>query len=86
MSLELLTQRLQVLQPTRLEIRDDSALHAGHAGSSGGGHYSITIESSQFAGKSTIMRHRLIYQAVGDLIPAQIHALSIQAFAPGESF
>lgn len=84
MSLELLTQRLQTLQPTQLEIRDDSALHAGHAGSGGGGHYSVTIESSQFAGKSTIMRHRLVYQAVGDLIPTKVHALSIQAFAPGE--
>lgn len=85
MSLELLSQRLQALQPTRLEIRDDSALHAGHAGSGGGGHYTVTIESSQFAGKSTIMRHRLVYQAVGDLMPAKVHALSIQAFAPGEN-
>lgn len=85
MSLELLTQCLQALQPTRLEIRDDSALHAGHAGSGGGGHYSIVIESSQFTGKSTIMRHRLVYQAVGDLIPSKVHALSINAFAPGEN-
>ncbi|HEY3328240.1 MAG TPA: BolA family protein [Novimethylophilus sp.] len=84
MSLELLQQRLAALEPTQLEIRDDSALHADHAGSSGGGHYSVTIESSHFAGKSTIIRHRLIYQAVGDLIPSRIHALSISAFAPGE--
>lgn len=84
MSLELLQQRLSVLEPSQLEIRDDSALHAGHAGSSGGGHYTVTIESSHFAGKSTIIRHRLIYQAVGDLIPSRIHALSINAFAPGE--
>jgi BolA protein len=83
-SLALLQQRLAQLEPTHLEIRDDSALHAGHAGSSGGGHYSLAIESSQFTGKSTIMRHRMIYQAVGDLIPAKIHALSIHAFAPGE--
>jgi len=84
-TLDLLTHRLQALQPARLEIRDDSALHAGHAGSGGGGHYAVLIESSQFAGKSTIMRHRLVYQAVGDLIPTKVHALSIQAFAPGEN-
>ena len=84
MSQELLRERLAVLEPVQLEIRDDSALHAGHAGSSGGGHYTITIESSHFAGKSTIIRHRLIYQALGDLIPSRIHALSINAFAPGE--
>jgi BolA family transcriptional regulator, general stress-responsive regulator len=83
--LDLLRQRLALLEPTLLEIRDDSALHAGHAGNRGGGHYSITIESSQFAGKSTIIRHRLVYQAVGDLIPSGIHALSIRAIAPGES-
>lgn len=85
MSLDLLRERLATLEPTQLEIRDDSALHAGHAGNSGGGHYSVTIESSHFAGKSTIIRHRLVYQAVGDLIPSGIHALSIKASAPGEN-
>lgn len=85
MSLDLLRERLATLEPTQLEIRDDSALHAGHAGNSGGGHYSVTIESSHFAGKSTIIRHRLVYQAVGDLIPSGIHALSINASAPGEN-
>lgn len=85
MTLELLRQRLAALQPTRLEIRDDSALHAGHAGNRGGGHYHVLIESSLFCEKSRIMRHRLVYQAVGDLIPTQIHALSIQAIAPGET-
>jgi len=80
-----LRQRLTVLQPSRLDIQDDSAQHRGHAGNSGGGHYSITIESSLFAGKSTIIRHRLVYQAVGDLAASGIHALSIQAIAPGEN-
>jgi BolA protein len=84
MSLELLQARLATLQPTQLEIRDDSAQHAGHAGNTGGGHYSVTIESSLFCGKSTIIRHRMVYQAVGDLIPSSIHALSIHARAPGE--
>lgn len=85
MRLDLLRERLATLEPTQLEIRDDSALHAGHTGNSGGGHYSVIIESSHFAGKSTIIRHRLVYQAVGDLIPSGIHALSIRALAPGES-
>jgi BolA protein len=84
LSLDLLQQRLTALAPTKLEIQDDSAQHAGHAGNRGGGHYTVLIESSQFAGKSTIMRHRLVYEAVGDLIPTQIHALSIRAYAPGE--
>lgn len=81
MSLEELRARLAALQPTQLEIRDDSARHAGHAGNTGGGHFSITIESSLFSRKSTIIRHRMVYQAVGDLIPTSIHALSIHARA-----
>ncbi|MCX7628339.1 MAG: BolA family transcriptional regulator [Methylophilaceae bacterium] len=85
MNQTLLEQRLAALQPTRLEIRNDSAQHAGHVGNQGGGHYSIVIESSLFSGKSPIMRHRLVYQAVGDLIPDVVHALSIKALAPGEA-
>jgi len=85
MTVELLRERLAVLQPTRLDIIDDSARHAGHAGSTGGGHYTVTIESSLFSAKTTIIRHRMVYQAVGDLIPSRIHALSIHAGAPGES-
>lgn len=83
-NVELLRQRLEALAPSWLEIRDDSALHAGHAGSGGGGHFRVSIESSQFDGKSTIIRHRLVYAAVGDLIPSKVHALSIEAYAPGE--
>lgn len=77
-------QRLAGLEPVLLEIVDDSAKHAGHAGNSGGGHFTLTVVSSQFSGKSQIMRHRLIYQALQDLIPARIHALSISAIAPDE--
>ena len=77
-------QRLAGLDPVLLEIVDDSAQHAGHAGNSGGGHFTLTLVSSQFSGKSQIMRHRLIYQALQDLIPARIHALSISAIAPDE--
>ena len=77
--------RLGALQPTRLDIRDDSALHAGHAGNTGGGHFTLHIISAQFRGQSQIMRHRVIYQALADLIPQRIHALSIQADAPDET-
>ncbi len=79
-----ITQRLQVLEPTQLEITDESHLHAGHAGNMGGGHFSLRITSSHFFEKSPIIRHRLIYQALTDLIPTKIHALSIQAHAPSE--
>jgi BolA protein len=80
-----ITNRLQSLEPTALEIIDESALHAGHQGNGGGGHFKLKITSSHFYEKSQIMRHRLIYQILTDLIPKQIHALSIQALAPDES-
>lgn len=86
MSLDELRHRLAALSPTRLEIEDNSAAHAGHAGSGGGGHFNVTIESSHFSGKSTIIRHRLVYEAVGDLIPSRVHALSIKAIAPDDNF
>ena len=79
---ETIKTRLSILNPVSLEIQDDSALHAGHTGNTGGGHFSITIVSSQFSQKSQIMRHRLIYQALTDLIPQQIHAISILAISP----
>jgi BolA protein len=76
--------RLAALEPTELDIKDDSALHAGHAGNTGGGHFTLTIVSSQFCGKSQIIRHRSVYQALAGLIPNRIHALSIQAIATDE--
>ncbi|MGB8435012.1 MAG: BolA family protein [Burkholderiales bacterium] len=79
-------ERLRNLDPERLELRDDSALHAGHEGArSGGGHFDLTIVSARFAGQSTVARHRLIYDALGPLMRREIHALSIRAYAPGES-
>ncbi len=77
-------QRLQALEPSVLEIRNDSHLHAGHAGNNGGGHFNVNITSSHFCGKSLIMRHRLIYQLLADLMPQKIHALSIHAYATDE--
>lgn len=79
-------QKLAALQPSRLELRDDSALHAGHEGAKGGGgHYSLTIVSAQFSGKNTVARHRLVYAALGPMMQRQIHALAIRAYAPEES-
>jgi len=78
-------ERLQSLDPERVELRDDSALHAGHEGAkSGGGHFDLTIVSAQFAGQNTLARHRLVYAALGPLMRREIHALAIRAFAPGE--
>ena len=75
---------MAALAPLSLDIRDDSAAHAGHAGSSGGGHFTLTVISPCFSGKSKVMRHRLVYQALHELIPNRIHALSIAAYAPDE--
>jgi BolA family transcriptional regulator, general stress-responsive regulator len=84
-TIALMQQRLKSLQPDSLDIVDDSAKHAGHAGAaSGGGHYQLTIVSRQFAGKTPIARHRLIYQALGDLMQRQIHALAINAYTPDQ--
>ena len=83
--LERLTQRLQALEPTRLEVEDDSHHHAGHAGAADGrGHFSVLVVSKRFAGLRQVQRHRLIYETVGDLMATDIHALSIHALAPGE--
>jgi BolA family transcriptional regulator, general stress-responsive regulator len=67
------------LRPVRLEIRDDSAKHAGHAGAREGGHFHVLIESAAFAGVPTIERHRMVYAAAAELMGRDIHALSIDA-------
>jgi BolA protein len=83
--LERLTMRLQALEPDRLDVIDDSRHHAGHAGAADGrGHFSLLVVSKRFAGLGTLHRHRLVYEAVGDLMTTDIHALSIHALAPGE--
>ena len=80
-------RRLATLEPSRLELHDDSAQHAGHAGAAPGGntHWRVTIVSAVFAGKATVARHRLVYDALGDLMRHPIHALQISARAPGET-
>ncbi len=85
------TERLRALieadlAPASLEIIDDSHLHAGHAGAaSGGSHYTVKIVSSRFEGLKLVMRHRLVYDAVHDMInKSEVHALAINAVAPSE--
>lgn len=75
---------LSSLNPSYLDLQDDSALHAGHAGNTGGSHYTVTIVSEAFNGLSLIKRHRVVYEAVGDLMTHDIHALSIKAKTPTE--
>ncbi|MFM8516826.1 MAG: BolA family protein [Nevskiaceae bacterium] len=70
------------LEPDLLDIRDDSALHAGHAGAREGGHFHVVIRSARFVGLTPLARHRLVYAAVGSLMGRDIHALSIDARLP----
>jgi BolA protein len=73
------------LQPAELRVVDDSHLHAGHAGAaSGHGHFTVQLVAERFTGLPVVRRHRLVYEAVGDMMTTDIHALSIQALAPGE--
>lgn len=81
---DILRQRLAALEPLQLDIRDDSALHAGHAGAKTGGHFAVRIVAPCFAGLATVRRHRLVYDAVGNLAQHGIHALSIDAKTPEE--
>ena len=73
-----------VLQPDRLDVEDDSHLHAGHAGAREGRHFTVRIVSPRFQSLSRVARHRLVYDALHSLIPLGIHALAIEARAPGE--
>ena len=79
-----LKESLAKLEASYLDIQDDSALHAGHAGNTGGGHYTITIVSDIFANLPLIKRHRLVYDAIGILMKTDIHALSIHAKTQAE--
>jgi BolA family transcriptional regulator, general stress-responsive regulator len=80
-------ERLAALHPVALDLRDESAQHAGHAGArpSGGSHWQLTIVSEAFRGKSAVARHRMVYEALGDLMKQDVHALRIEALAPEQS-
>jgi BolA protein len=78
------TRLTTALRPTHLEILDQSRQHAGHQAAHGAGHFTLTVVSPQFAGLTLVQRHRLVYNALGDLMNTVIHALSIQAQTPEE--
>jgi len=86
MTSDLIRQLLtDTFKPELLEIIDNSAAHAGHAGArSGGGHYHVTIVAEIFEGRSLVQRHQLVYNALGDMMKQQIHALGINALSPSE--
>jgi BolA protein len=87
MTSEIIKQKLNdALKPAIIEIIDDSAAHAGHAGAqNGGGHYNVTIVAEIFDGKSLVQRHQLIYQVLSDLMKKEIHALGINALTLSEN-
>ena len=85
-----ITNRLQALAPSLIEITDDSAAHAGHAGAADhatrtgatdGTHFELTIVAAVFTGKTLVARHRMIYDLLGELMSTRIHALRIDARA-----
>ena len=84
---EAMRARLAALEPLVLDLRDESGQHAGHAGSrpSGGTHWRLTIVSPAFRGLGVVARHRMVYEALGDLMKQDIHALNIAASAPEQS-
>ena len=83
---EMLRRLNSALSPTRIDLIDDSEQHRGHGGynPAGESHFSLSIESAEFAGKSRVERQRMVYAALGDLMESRVHALSIRATAPGE--
>ena len=81
---EEIKERLAFLNSTSFILEDKSALHKGHAGNDGGYHFNIKIVSEKFYGKSRMERHRMIYEALADLFPNAIHALSIKAITKEE--
>ncbi|HWM42514.1 MAG TPA: BolA family protein [Burkholderiales bacterium] len=80
-------ERLAALEPLALELVDESAQHAGHVGAAPGGntHWRLSIVSPRFSGQPTVARHRMVYQALGELMQNPIHALAITARAPEET-
>lgn len=74
------------LQPVSLDVVDESHRHAGHEGARDGrGHFRVRIVSAAFAGKSLLARHRLVFDALGEMMRTDIHALAVEARAPGET-
>ena len=84
MAHEIETRLMTALSPTRLDVINDSAKHSGHMGDDGSGesHFTVEIESAEFAGKSRLERQRMVNRALGDIPGERVHALAIQASAP----
>ena len=84
---EQLRARLATLEPVSLDLVDESSQHAGHSGwrEGGGTHWRLAIVSPRFAGQSAVARHRMVYQAIGELMQNPIHALAITAQTPEET-
>ena len=82
----MLARLSSALSPTAIELVDDSEQHRGHGGynPAGESHFTLRIESPAFVGKNRVQRQRMIYAALGELMHARVHALSIRATAPGE--
>jgi BolA family transcriptional regulator, general stress-responsive regulator len=82
----MIRKRLQEsLKPLELSIKDQSQLHIGHEGAKDGkGHFDVTVVSEAFAGKNRVQRHRLVYDALRDLLESDIHAVRINAYTPSE--
>lgn len=83
---EIAARLTAALSPTKLDVINDSAKHAGHMGDDGSGesHFSVVIESAAFVGQSRVNRQRLVNKALGDLMAGTVHAMAITATAPGE--
>ena len=79
------TQLESAFAPAKVSVRDDSAKHAGHPGArSGAGHFAVRIESEAFTGRSPLQRHRMVYEALAEMMPSDIHALIIEAISPND--
>jgi BolA protein len=80
------TKLTEAFSPTRLEIEDDSARHAGHAGASASGesHFNVVIQAQAFEGAPKVARQRMVYRTLAEELAGPLHALSVKALAPGE--
>lgn len=86
-TVRLIEERLQILSPLLVEIGDESHLHKGHAGNTGGGHYTVLVVSSRFEGESRLNRQKMVKSPLRDLFSdGIIHALGIKAVTPDEYF
>ncbi len=82
---ETIRNKLSVLEPESVELFDESGLHASHEGAKGGGgHYQLIIVAPAFANQPLQRRHRMVYDALGNMMHKEIHALAIKAYAPEE--